>query len=315
MATASSLPNTHDLVRRYLRYLSDERRYSAATVENYRRDILQFVRFVESDKVKNCCRADTLHVRNFAGSRRRQGISARSLQRSLSALRGFYSYLQRERLVENNPVTDVSAPGAKKKLPELLDVDEINCLLAQIPQGPLEMRDHAMMELMYSSGLRLVELVNLDIGDLDLTQGQVHVLGKGNKPRYLPVGHAARTSLGKWLDARKAWVTEDENAVFISNRGRRLSARGVQQRMARLARKHGLDKHVHPHMLRHSFASHLLESSGDLRAVQEMLGHADISTTQIYTHLDFQHLAQVYDRAHPRARKSPSRKRSASGEK
>lgn len=315
MATASGLPNTHDLVRRYLRYLSDERRYSPATVENYRRDILQFVGFVESDKVKNCCQADALHVRNFAGSRRRQGISARSLQRSLSALRGFYGYLQRERLVGNNPVTDVSAPGAKKKLPELLDVDEINCLLAQAPQGPLEMRDHAMMELMYSSGLRLVELVNLDIEDLDLPQGQVHVLGKGNKPRYLPVGYAARKSLGKWLDAREAWVVEGENAVFISKRGRRLSARAVQQRMARLARKHGLDKHVHPHMLRHSFASHLLESSGDLRAVQEMLGHADISTTQIYTHLDFQHLAQVYDRTHPRARKNPSRKRSASGEK
>lgn len=315
MATVSGLPDTHDLVCRYLRYLSDERRYSPATVESYRRDILQFVGFVESDKVKNCCQADALHVRNFAGSRRRQGISARSLQRSLSALRGFYSYLQRERLVGNNPVTDVSAPGAKKKLPELLDVDEINCLLAQPPQGPLEMRDHAMMELMYSSGLRLVELVNLDIEDLDLSHGQVHVLGKGNKPRYLPVGNAARKSLGKWLDARKTWVAEDENAVFISNRGRRLSARAVQQRMARLARKHGLDKHVHPHMLRHSFASHLLESSGDLRAVQEMLGHADISTTQIYTHLDFQHLAQVYDRTHPRARKNPSRKRPASGEK
>ncbi len=315
MATATGLPDTQELVRRYLRYLSDERRYSPATVENYRRDILQFVGFVESAKVRNCCQADALHVRDFAGSRRRQGISARSLQRSLSALRGFYGYLQREQLVENNPVTDVSAPGAKKKLPELLDVDEINCLLAQVPQGPLEMRDHAMMELMYSSGLRLIELVNLNIEDLDLPQSQVRALGKGNKPRYLPVGLAARKSLGKWLDARKTWVAEGESAVFISKRGRRLSARAVQQRMARMARKHGLDKHVHPHMLRHSFASHLLESSGDLRAVQEMLGHADISTTQIYTHLDFQHLAQVYDRTHPRARKNPSPKRSSPGEK
>ena len=315
MATVTGLPDTRDLVRRYLRYLSDERRYSPATVESYQRDILQFAEFIEAAKVKSCCQADALHVRNFAGSRRRRGISARSLQRSLSALRGFYRYLQRERIIEKNPVADVSAPGIKKKLPELLDVDEINRLLSQAPQGTLEVRDHAMMELMYSSGLRLVELVNLNVVDLDLSQSQVRVLGKGNKLRYLPVGRAARKSLRQWLDERASWVVENETAVFISNRGSRLSTRAVQQRMARLGRKHGLDKHVHPHMLRHSFASHLLESSGDLRAVQEMLGHADISTTQVYTHLDFQHLAQVYDRTHPRARKNSSRKRSGPGEK
>lgn len=315
MATAARLPSTQELVLGYLRYLSDERRYSPATVESYRRDILQFVEFITAAGVKNCCEADALHVRDFAGSRRRKGISARSLQRSLSALRGFYTYVQRERLIGNNPVADVSAPHITKKLPELLDVDEINRLLAQVPQSPLKLRDHAMMELMYSSGLRLVELVNLNVGDVDLSQGQVHVLGKGNKSRYLPVGRAARTSLERWLAARAARVVENENAVFISNRGRRLSTRAVQQRMALLGRERGLDKHVHPHMLRHSFASHLLESSGDLRAVQEMLGHADISTTQIYTHLDFQHLAQVYDRAHPRARKGSSRKGSGTPEK
>ncbi len=315
MTMATGQPDTRDLVRRYLRYLSDERRYSPATVESYQRDILQFVKFVEAAKVKNCCQADTLHVRNFAGSRRRRGISARSLQRCLSALKGFYSYLQREQFIANNPVADVSAPGAKKTLPEVLDVDEVNRLLSQTPQGPLEVRDHAMMELMYSSGLRLVELVNLNAADLDLSQRQVRVLGKGNKVRYLPVGQAACSSLEQWLQDRASWVAENEAAVFISKRGNRLSTRAVQQRMARLARKHGLNKHVHPHMLRHSFASHLLESSGDLRAVQEMLGHADISTTQIYTHLDFQHLAQVYDRTHPRARKSSSRKGSGPGEK
>ena len=315
MTMATGQPDTRDLVRRYLRYLSDERRYSPATVESYQRDILQFVKFVEAAKVKDCCQADTLHVRNFAGSRRRRGISARSLQRCLSALKGFYSYLQREQFIANNPVADVSAPGAKKTLPEVLDVDEVNRLLSQTPQGPLEVRDHAMMELMYSSGLRLVELVNLNAADLDLSQRQVRVLGKGNKVRYLPVGQAACSSLEQWLQERASWVAESEAAVFISKRGYRLSTRAVQQRVARLARKHGLNKHVHPHMLRHSFASHLLESSGDLRAVQEMLGHADISTTQIYTHLDFQHLAQVYDRTHPRARKSTSRKGSGPGEK
>ena len=304
-----SQPATKELVQNYLRYLSDERRYSPATVSSYRRDILQFVEFIMAAGVGHCCAADALHVRDFAGSRRRKGISARSLQRALSALRGFYQYLQREQQVEYNPAADVSAPHASKKLPELLDVDEINHLLAKPSQDPLKLRDHAMMELMYSSGLRLSELVSLDIGDIDLSQGQLHVLGKGNKVRYLPVGRTACKALERWFAIRAERVAENEKAVFISFRGRRLSARAVQQRMQRLGSERGLDKHVHPHMLRHSFASHLLESSNDLRAVQEMLGHADIRTTQIYTHLDFQHLAEVYDRSHPRAGKGTSRAR------
>ena len=245
-----------------------------------------------------------MHIRNFAGSRRRRGVSARSLQRSLSAIRGFYNYLLREQLIENNPVADVRAPSIEKKLPNLLDVDEINRLLTEGPQNPLKLRDHAMMELMYSSGLRLAEIVNLDINDIDLPQAQVLVVGKGNKSRYLPIGTVACKALQRWLDARPNIVAENEKAVFVNNRGLRLSPRAVQQRMAQLGREQGMEKHVHPHMLRHSFASHLLESSGDLRAVQEILGHADISTTQVYTHLDFQHLAQVYDRAHPRAKKT-----------
>ena len=203
----------------------------------------------------------------------------------------------------------------EKKLPDLLDVDEINRLLTEGPQNPLRLRDHAMMELMYSSGLRLAELVNLNIGAIDLSQGQVHVLGKGNKSRYLPIGAAACKVLRRWLDARPNIAAENELAVFVNNRGKRLSPRAVQQRLAQLGRAQGLDKHVHPHMLRHSFASHLLESSGDLRAVQELLGHADISTTQIYTHLDFQHLAQVYDRAHPRAKKTHQTEESAPQDK
>lgn len=304
MAIVTSPTNTQELIYRYLRYLHDERRYSTATIESYQRDILQFKEFINAINVTDCCEVDSLHVRNFAGSRRRRGVSARSLHRSLSAIRGFYNFLQREQLVENNPVADVSAPRMEKKLPDLLDVDEINRLLTEGPQNPLRLRDHAMMELMYSSGLRLAELVNLNIGAIDLSQGQVHVLGKGNKSRYIPIGAAACKVLRRWLDARPNIAAENELAVFVNNRGKRLSPRAVQQRLAQLGREQGLDRHVHPHMLRHSFASHLLESSGDLRAVQELLGHADISTTQIYTHLDFQHLAQVYDRAHPRAKKT-----------
>ena len=304
MVLVSSPTTTEEHLKNYLRYLHDERRYSNATIENYRRDLLQFIEFINAINVTDCCDVDSLHIRNFAGSRRRRGVSARSLQRSLSAIRGFYNYLLREQLIENNPVADVRAPSIEKKLPNLLDVDEINRLLTEGPQNPLKLRDHAMMELMYSSGLRLAEIVNLDINDIDLPQAQVLVVGKGNKSRYLPIGTVACKALQRWLDARPNIVAENEQAVFVNNRGLRLSPRAVQQRMAQLGREQGMEKHVHPHMLRHSFASHLLESSGDLRAVQEMLGHADISTTQVYTHLDFQHLAQVYDRAHPRAKKT-----------
>ena len=295
---------TQQHFQRYLRYLQDERRYSPATLESYQRDLQQFIEFINAINVHDCCDVDSLHVRNFAGSRRRRGVSARSLHRSLSAIRGFYTYLQREQLVENNPVADVTGPSIQKKLPNLLDVDEINRLLNEGPQNPLKLRDVAMTELMYSSGLRLAEMVNLNLDAIDLHQAQVQVLGKGNKMRYLPIGTNACKALKRWLEARPNIASEDEPAVFVNNRGKRLSPRAVQQRMAQLGREQGIDKHLHPHMLRHSFASHLLESSGDLRAVQEMLGHADISTTQVYTHLDFQHLAQVYDQAHPRAKKS-----------
>ena len=298
---------TQQLFQRYLRYLQDERRYSPATLDSYQRDLQQFFEFINAVNVYDCCDVDSLHVRNFAGSRRRRGVSARSLHRSLSAIRGFFTFLQREQLVENNPVADVSGPSIQKKLPNLLDVDEINRLLNEGPQNPLKLRDVAMMELMYSSGLRLAELVNLDLDAIDLHQAQVQVMGKGNKMRYLPIGTNACKALKRWLEARPNISSENELAVFVNNRGKRLSPRAVQQRMAQLGREQGIDKHVHPHMLRHSFASHLLESSGDLRAVQEMLGHADISTTQVYTHLDFQHLAQVYDEAHPRAKKTHPR--------
>ena len=304
MALVTSPATTEELLENYLRYLHDERRYSNTTIESYQRDLLQFIEFINAINVTDCCEVDSLHVRNFAGSRRRRGVSARSLQRSLSAIRGFFNFLQREQLIEYNPVANVRAPSIDKKLPKLLDVDEINRLLTEGPQNPLKIRDHAMMELMYSSGLRLAELVGLNIESIDLSQAQLVVTGKGKKSRYLPIGKVACKAMQRWLDARPNIAAENEPAVFVNNRGMRLSHRAVQLRMAQLGREKGMDKHVHPHMLRHSFASHLLESSGDLRAVQEMLGHADISTTQVYTHLDFQHLAQVYDRSHPRAKKS-----------
>lgn len=303
MALVTSPATTQELLENYLSYLRYERRYSVATIKSYQRDLHQFIEFINAINVRDCCEVDSLHLRNFAGSRRRRGVSARSLQRTLSAIRGFYNYLQREQLIENNPVADVRAPSIDKKLPNLLDVDEINRLLTEDPKSPLKLRDHAMMELMYSSGLRLAELVELNIDNIDLSQAQVLVTGKGNKTRYLPIGKIACKALRRWLESRPNIAAENEPAVFVNNRGMRLSHRAVQLRMAQLGRERGIDKHIHPHMLRHSFASHLLESSGDLRAVQEMLGHADISTTQIYTHLDFQHLAQVYDRAHPRAKK------------
>lgn len=312
MATATSSASTQELIHQYLRYLRDERRYSTATIESYQRDIRQFIQFTDAANITNCRTVDSLHVRNFINSRRRRGVSPRSLKRSLSAIRGFYSFLQREQLVENNPVADVRAPNTEKQLPHLLDIDEIDRLLLCSSQDPLKLRDRAMIEIMYSSGLRLAELVSLNIDDINLSQGQIQVIGKGNKSRYLPVGTVARKVLGRWLDVRSNIIAENELAVFVNSRGKRLTPRAVQQRMAQLGREQGLDKHVHPHMLRHSFASHLLESSGDLRAVQEMLGHADISTTQVYTHLDFQHLAQVYDRAHPRAKRSRQSEKSTS---
>ena len=188
-----------------------------------------------------------------------------------------------------------------------MDVDQVDRLLSGNATSPLEMRDHAMMELMYSSGLRLSELVNLDMVDLDLRAGQVKILGKGNKTRYLPVGQQAREALNSWMKLRESIAKSGEQAVFVNNRGSRLSQRAVQKRMSELAQRTQLGVHVHPHMLRHSFASHMLESSGDLRSVQELLGHANISTTQVYTQLDFQHLAKVYDQAHPRARKTRSK--------
>jgi integrase/recombinase XerC len=287
----------------YLRYLRYERRMSPNTERNYQRDIEALCRFLEREDLHGWDDVDSYHIRAFASWCHRRGLAPRSIQRRLSALRGFFRFLLREGRVESNPAADVPSPKLPKRLPKTLDVDQIARLLEIDGDSPLALRDRAIMELFYSSGMRLAELVGLKVTDLDLADGSVRVLGKGNKTRILPVGRKAREAIQAWLGTRSDFPGHDLDALFLSRRGQALSARAVQARLREWSRRIGLATGVNPHLLRHSFATHLLESSGDLRSVQELLGHADISTTQIYTHLDFQHLARIYDKSHPRARK------------
>lgn len=290
----------------FLRHLEIERRLSPHTLANYRRDLQDAQAHLDTHGIETWRAVDAHVLRGFVAARHRAGLNGRSIQRRLSALRAFYRYLVREGVVGANPATGIRPPKSPRRLPKTLDVDQVSRLLsvpADEAEPELAQRDHALMELLYSSGLRLAELVRLDLHDLDLADRSVRVTGKGNKTRIVPVGEPARAALGAWLQRRGEFAARDEQALFVGRRGRRLSARAVQQRLRRWGIKQGLDRPLHPHMLRHSCASHVLESSGDLRAVQELLGHADISTTQIYTHLDFQHLAKVYDQAHPRAKK------------
>ncbi|MDH5190971.1 MAG: tyrosine recombinase XerC [Gammaproteobacteria bacterium] len=287
-------------------YLQNEKRYSKHTCQHYQSELERFSGYCDRNSVNDWKELNTFHIRQYIASEHRRGLKGSSLQRSLSALRSFFKYLQREAVIENNPVTGISAPKTEKKLPHTLDVDQINRLLDIKNDDPLTIRDLAMMELMYSSGLRVSELVSLDVIDIDLGDGTARITGKGAKTRIVPVGNQACKAVRQWLRHRTGLAQDEETALFVGKTGKRLSQRTFQKRLRDWAIKQGIDGHVHPHMLRHSFASHMLESSGDLRAVQEMLGHADIRTTQIYTHLDFQHLAKVYDKAHPRARKQKS---------
>lgn len=287
----------------YLRRLREQRGCSSHTLSAYQRDLTDFIRYLTGRGIDHWPQVLAPDVRAYAAFRHRRGLSGRSIQRGLSAIRGFYLYLSNEGRVTHNPANDVRAPRTPRRLPAALDVDQMDRLLSSNTDSPLALRDRALLELAYSSGLRLAELVELDIERLRLGEGLVRVKGKGKKVREVPVGRVAREILQRWLEVRDGLAAADETAVFVSRRGRRLSSRAVQKRLNLLARRQGLEPKVHPHMLRHSFASHVLESSGDLRAVQEMLGHANIATTQIYTHLDFQHLAKVYDEAHPRAKK------------
>ncbi len=290
-------------IDRFIRHLANERRLSPLTCRNYRRDLELLLEFADGAGVASWGELDSEHVRSFAAAGFRKGISARSLQRRLSAARTFFRYLVREKHVTNNPVASVSAPKAKKRLPANLDADRMARLLELPGKGPIVDRDRAMLELLYSSGLRLAELVGLDRGDIDLAEATVRVTGKGSKERIVPVGRHALKALGRWLKTRVGMADVDEPALFVSKRGTRISPRAVQARVTYWARRQGIDSNVYPHLFRHSFATHVLESSHDLRAVQELLGHANIATTQVYTHLDFQHLAQIYDQTHPRARK------------
>jgi len=287
-------------------YLKTLHHLSVHTRNAYQRDLANLQVFCNQQDIIKWSDLDGRQVRGFVAWRHRQGIGGRSLQRNLSAIRSFYRYLLEQGKVKNNPAEGIIAPKTARKLPKVLDADQTVQLVEINDQDDLAVRDRAMLELIYSSGLRLAELISINMGDIDFGDRILTVTGKGKKMRSVPVGKHAIKAIKNWLKRRQAMVNDSEKALFISNRGKRISPRSVQERLKQWAIKQGLPNHVHPHMLRHSFASHMLESSSDLRAVQELLGHADISTTQVYTHLDFQHLAQVYDKSHPRAhRKKP----------
>jgi integrase/recombinase XerC len=291
----------------FLSSLRFERRLSRHTISAYERDLEAFASFCQKEGVAGLDALDAYHVRSFAAEGHRRGLSPRSIARRLSALRSFLRAEVEHGRLKANVASNVSAPKPRRRLPVTLDADQVAKLLEESGDDALGLRDHAMLELFYSSGLRLAELVGLELNDLDFADQTVRVTGKGNKTRILPVGRHALEAIRQWLPVRVGMAAKEEAALFVSRNGRRLAARSVQARLARWARARGSKRHLHPHLLRHSFASHLLESSGDLRAVQELLGHASISTTQIYTHLDFQHLALSYDKAHPRARRRSNR--------
>jgi len=290
------------LVTRFLRYLGVERQLSPITLRNYQRQLDAIMAMADDLRLKSWQQCDAATVRSIATRSRRKGLGAASLALRLSALRSFFDWLVSQGELPANPAKGISAPKAARHLPKNIDVDDVNRLLEIDINDPLAVRDRAMLEVMYGAGLRLSELVNLDIKHLDLESGEVWVLGKGSKERRVPIGRNAVSWVEHWLDLRELFGAQDD-ALFLSKLGKRISARNVQKRFAEWGIKQGLNSHVHPHKLRHSFATHMLESSGDLRGVQELLGHANLSTTQIYTHLDFQHLASVYDAAHPRAKR------------
>ena len=279
-----------------------ERNYSPHTVRSYLNDLRPFAAWLgERGAAFETVRDPD--VQAYASRLFRRGRSPRSIQRMLSALRGYFEFLIAAGVRADNPARDIRAPRPKRDLPKVMDVDSLGRLLDAAADDPLICRDLAMFELLYSSGLRLAELVGLDCGDVDEAAGEVRALGKGRVERQVPVGRKALAALERWRPVRAEWAAADEPALFVSRRGGRLTARSVQLRLRKFGLERGSGQNLHPHLLRHSFASHLLESSGDLRAVQELLGHRRINTTQIYTHLNYQHLAQVYDAAHPRARR------------
>jgi integrase/recombinase XerC len=285
---------------RYLDFLRHERRLAAHTLAAYSRDCALLEKLSAGRDPSELGAAD---IRRFVASLHGGGLAPRSLARLLSAWRGFFDWLVRSRAIAANPCQGIRAPRAARTLPEALSPDDASRLVALEDGSDLGLRDRALFELAYSCGLRVSELTGLDVGSVDATSGEVRVTGKGAKTRIVPVGGPALEALARWLPVRGRLAAAGERALFVGRSGMRLAPREVQRRIKRRAALAGLGVDVHPHMLRHSFASHLLQSSGDLRAVQEMLGHESIASTQVYTHLDFQHLAKVYDAAHPRARR------------
>lgn len=295
----------------FIEHLASERRQARQTCQNYQRDLMRLAGYLQT-RDQTWSQLDSHSLRAYVAELSRQGLGGRSIARHLSSIRRYYDYLVREAVVRDNPALGVRAPKAPRRLPRVVDVDQLNDILDSSPDDdPLTVRDRAMFELLYSSGLRVSELASVDVNDVQHREGEIRVVGKGNKERLLPVGAKALEALRAWLVQRSALAAEGESAMFVSQRGHRLSVRSIQLRLERWGKSQGADQRLYPHLLRHSFASHLLESSGDLRAVQELLGHADISTTQVYTHLDFQHLAKVYDQSHPRAQR---RRRSETGD-
>ncbi len=287
----------------FLDHLRYEKRYSPHTVAGYRRDLQGFTAFLREAGIDDFAAVTPALVRRYITRRHAEALAPKSLQRLLSSIRGLFRLLLREGRVTNDPAREIRAPKTERRLPKSLEIEQIERLLDFPADDPLGARDLAMMELFYSSGLRLAEIAGLDLHDIDLDDALVRVTGKGSRQRVVPVGRKALAALRRWLTFRHTLAATGETALFVNNRGGRIGHRSIQRRLAQRARQQGLDQHVHPHRLRHAFATHLLQSSGDIRAVQELLGHANLATTQIYTHLDFQHLAQVYDRAHPRAKR------------
>ena len=294
----------------YLQELAQLRQASEHTVSNYQRDLKQFTAYLAQENlISNWQDLTRQHLRHYLVYRHQQGLSPRSLQRQLSCVRAFLFFLQQQHLITDNPADGLKAPKTGQLLPKPVDIDQLQHALDHADDGQTEteLRDKAILELFYACGLRLAELVSMDVNQLDFQQQQVRVLGKGNKERLVPFGQQASLALQAWLKIRPNWLKDpDDQALFLGVRGKRINRATVQQTLARIGQEQGLRDRLHPHRLRHSFASHLLESSGDLRGVQELLGHADISSTQIYTRLDYQHLAQVYDQSHPRARRKKS---------
>ena len=285
----------------FAQHIDTARNLSPLTTKNYLRDLSRLQSLLDDKSVETLKDVDTQHIRSLLATLHKDGLANTSLQRWLSSVRAFFRYALQEGWVNHNPADGLQAPAKAKKLPKLMDADEAIQLVSIDGDDWHSLRDRALLELLYSSGLRLAEIANVNIGDIHFGEATVRVTGKGDKTRIVPVGSCALEAIKRWLKVRSERALDNEKALFVSQRGRRISHRAIQQRVKLIAQQQGISQPIHPHMLRHSFASHMLESSGDLRGVQELLGHANLSTTQIYTHLDFQHLAKTYDKAHPRA--------------